>query len=247
MGVDSGLPDFRGTEGFWKAYPALAASGLRFEDIACPDEFTANPRRAWGFYGHRLNLYRRTMPHEGFDILKSLSSRFKHGSFVFTSNVDGHFHRAGFESSKICEAHGSIHRLQCTRPCCDEIWPAEMFLPEVDINRCVLTSDLPLCPHCGTLARPNILMFGDGGWVSKYRDEQHKRLSNWKILPAKPVILEFGAGTAVATVRYLGDTWGPPLIRVNPREPYVKHQHHLRYPMGALAFLEELVKVKRNV
>ena len=23
MGVDSGLPDFRGNEGFWKAYPAL--------------------------------------------------------------------------------------------------------------------------------------------------------------------------------------------------------------------------------
>jgi hypothetical protein len=24
MGVDSGLPDFRGNQGFWKAYPALA-------------------------------------------------------------------------------------------------------------------------------------------------------------------------------------------------------------------------------
>jgi NAD-dependent SIR2 family protein deacetylase len=23
MGVDSGLPDFRGNEGFWKAYPVL--------------------------------------------------------------------------------------------------------------------------------------------------------------------------------------------------------------------------------
>lgn len=23
LGVDSGLPDFRGTEGFWRAYPAL--------------------------------------------------------------------------------------------------------------------------------------------------------------------------------------------------------------------------------
>lgn len=23
MGVDSGLPDFRGREGFWRAYPAL--------------------------------------------------------------------------------------------------------------------------------------------------------------------------------------------------------------------------------
>jgi NAD-dependent SIR2 family protein deacetylase len=28
MGVDSGLPDFRGNEGFWKAYPALAKQGL---------------------------------------------------------------------------------------------------------------------------------------------------------------------------------------------------------------------------
>ena len=28
MGVDSGLPDFRGREGFWQAYPALAQAGL---------------------------------------------------------------------------------------------------------------------------------------------------------------------------------------------------------------------------
>ena len=36
MGVDSGLPDFRGSSGFWKSYPALKASGLRFQDIANP-------------------------------------------------------------------------------------------------------------------------------------------------------------------------------------------------------------------
>ncbi|MEA3086374.1 MAG: hypothetical protein QOC89_4071 [Paraburkholderia sp.] len=33
MGVDSGLPDFRGAEGFWRAYPALHAEGVHFEDI----------------------------------------------------------------------------------------------------------------------------------------------------------------------------------------------------------------------
>jgi NAD-dependent SIR2 family protein deacetylase len=53
MGVDSGLPDFRGNEGFWKAYPALAKAGLSFTSIACPDAFRRNPRQAWGFYGHR--------------------------------------------------------------------------------------------------------------------------------------------------------------------------------------------------
>ena len=28
MGVDSGLPDFRGDEGFWRAYPALGRARL---------------------------------------------------------------------------------------------------------------------------------------------------------------------------------------------------------------------------
>jgi hypothetical protein len=30
MGVDSGLPDFRGTEGFWAAYPPYRKLGLQF-------------------------------------------------------------------------------------------------------------------------------------------------------------------------------------------------------------------------
>src|SRR5687767_9842489 len=65
MGVDSGLPDFRGTEGFWRAYPAFARLGLRFEQLASPAWFARDPHLAWGFYGHRLNLYRATTPHAG--------------------------------------------------------------------------------------------------------------------------------------------------------------------------------------
>ncbi len=30
MGVDSGLPDFRGKNGFWRAYPALGKKRLEF-------------------------------------------------------------------------------------------------------------------------------------------------------------------------------------------------------------------------
>ena len=36
MGVDSGLPDFRGTQGFWRAYPALGRARIAFESIASP-------------------------------------------------------------------------------------------------------------------------------------------------------------------------------------------------------------------
>jgi len=56
MGVDSGLPDFRGKEGFWRAYPPLLKLGIRFEEMANPRWFTENPELAWGFYGHRYNL-----------------------------------------------------------------------------------------------------------------------------------------------------------------------------------------------
>lgn len=65
MGVDSGLPDFRGKEGFWRAYPYAKKLGLNFQDLANPRWFIENPRLAWAFYGHRLNLYRNTQPHEG--------------------------------------------------------------------------------------------------------------------------------------------------------------------------------------
>jgi len=68
MGVDSGLPDFRGPNGFWGIYPALGRAKLHFEDIANPQAFVEQPSLAWGFYGHRLNMYRETPPGKSFGI-----------------------------------------------------------------------------------------------------------------------------------------------------------------------------------
>ncbi len=48
MGVDSGLPDFRGTTGFWRAYPALAKAGIDFEQMATPASLDRDPRLGWG-------------------------------------------------------------------------------------------------------------------------------------------------------------------------------------------------------
>jgi len=61
MGVDSGLPDFRGDQGFWRAYPPYAKVGLSFADLANPRWFDEAPSLAWGFCGHRLNLDRRPL------------------------------------------------------------------------------------------------------------------------------------------------------------------------------------------
>ena len=121
MGVDSGLPDFRGDEGFWKAYPPLSQAGIGFTEIANPNAFRASPSLAWGFYGHRLQLYRDTIPHEGFAILLDMASLMDMRSFVYVSNVDGQFQKAGFNPVCLVECHGSIHHLQCMEACTHKI------------------------------------------------------------------------------------------------------------------------------
>jgi NAD-dependent SIR2 family protein deacetylase len=110
MGVDSGLPDFRGVQGFWRAYPPYARLGLGFADLADPRRFRDVPALAWGFYGHRLRPYRRTRPHRGFALLVRWAARMPRCGFVSTSSVGGQFQRAGFGPDRVIEAHGSIHR-----------------------------------------------------------------------------------------------------------------------------------------
>jgi len=240
MGVDSGLPDFRGNQGFWEAYPALRASGIVFHEIANPAAFEADPLRAWGFYGHRLQLYRETVPHAGFAILRELASSMPGGAFVFTSNVDGQFQRAGFDEERIVECHGSIHQLQCTRPCSRATWAADAFVPAVDATACRLLSAPPVCPRCGALARPNILMFNDGAWVEDRTDAQYARLRRWRQAVRKLVVVEIGAGIDIPSVRRMSEMQRAPIVRINPRAPQLGGHQGVAISLRGLEALSAL-------
>lgn len=248
MGVDSGLPDFRGDQGFWKAYPPYAKLGLRFHELANPRWFDQDPTLAWGFYGHRLNLYRATTPHEGFHIIRRWAESKPHGAFAYTSNVDGHFQVAGFPEERVMEVHGSVHWMQCLNRCGGGLFRSEDVLPEnlpIDPQSFRATGPLPACPHCGRLARPNILMFGDGGWDETRAYEQEVRLRDWLASwrGARAVIVECGAGTAIPTIRHFSESvaqaLGATLIRINVREPDVP-EGHVGLAMGALEALREI-------
>lgn len=237
MGVDSGLPDFRGTAGFWKAYPAVARLGLRFEEMAQPGWFEQSPGLAWAFYGHRLNLYRATTPHAGFQQLLEAGARKPHGYFVFTSNVDGHFQKAGFSPERIVECHGSLHHFQCCQPCGDDIWDAVDEVVTILDDVFQALPPLPACAHCRALARPNVLMFGDGAWNPGRTEAQDVGLQSWlrglRQAKAKVAVVEIGAGTAIPTIRQLSESVAidldAALIRINPREAEV--------PRGELGLL----------
>jgi len=240
MGVDSGLPDFRGTEGFWRAYPALAQSKVHFEEIASPSTFESNPALAWGFYGHRLKLYRETVPHEGFRILRDIAAMLPHGAFVFTSNVDGQFLKAGFSPSQVCEVHGSIHHMQCQHGCMNNVWSAKDFAPEVDDVKCQLVSPFPACPICNEIARPNILMFGDWKWIDDRQQQQQARLDEWLGRVNRVLTIEIGAGSHISTVRQMSEFQTGPLIRINPIKPTVPRDKDVSLKMGGLEALTRI-------
>lgn len=252
MGVDSGLPDFRGDAGFWKAYPRYAELGLRFAELANPRWFTKDPELAWGFYGHRLHLYRETRPHRGFDLLRAFASELEDGLFALTSNVDGQFQRAGFPAGRVVEIHGSIHFMQCLGGCDLGAHPADPYRVELDDRSLRARPPLPSCPRCGGLLRPNILMFNDSGWDSARSDAQEAELSRWLHEHARRgsrfAVIELGAGRAIPSVRrFCAGTareLRAPLLRVNPREseadPYESGYQHIALPTTALDGLQRI-------
>lgn len=247
MGVDSGLPDFRGDQGFWKAYPAIARLGLSFAEMANPTWFESDPHLAWAFYGHRLNLYRGTAPHGGFAQLLAWGENKPNHCFVFTSNVDGQFQKAGFDPERIVECHGSIHHFQCANNCADSIWVADDETIVVDESTFRAREPLPRCRQCGGMARPNILMFGDFAWNAKRSEAQHLCFARWiqglVKASATLAVIELGAGTAISTVRHTSEglvhRLHGRLIRLNPREPEAP-PGQFGLALGALAGIRQL-------
>lgn len=238
--VDSGLPDFRGAQGFWTAYPPFR--GRPYTEIISPQTMEQDPAQAWGFYGHCLQLYRTTKPHEGFEIVRNWTKRISE-YFVFTSNIDGHFQRTGFAHDRIVEVHGSIHFMQCSRGlnCSKTIWSSDDTTVEVDEASLKATGRLPECAECRSLARPNILLFGDRAWNPLRFAEQDDRYKQWcnKVRGSNVVAIEIGAGTAVPTVRYECQRKSRKLIRINPHE-FEANVQSISIPMGGLEAVRKI-------
>jgi len=227
MGVDSGLPDFRGNEGLWKAYPPLKKAGYAFTQVESGYLFSKNPKLAWGFYGHRLNLYRETKPHYGFQLLHDLVKLKNNNYFIFTSNVDNHFQKAGFDKNKIYEVHGSIEYLQCINNCNNKVFKNHLKDMSIDMET-LHVKDVPYCKECNKVTVPNILLFGGTTFNEVRVKEQNRRFLQWlsDVKDLKVVILEIGAGKTVPTIRNFNDSYSKrhenfKLIRINPLESEV--------------------------
>jgi NAD-dependent deacetylase len=139
----SGVPTFRGPEGLWRQY--------RAEDLATPQAFARDPRLVWEWYGWRRQLIAACRPNRAHEVLATWTQRAT-GWRVVTQNVDDLHLRAG--TRDLVRLHGSIWELSCWARCASspKRWRDE---------RVPLPEPLPRCPHCGELARPGVVWFGE--------------------------------------------------------------------------------------
>jgi NAD-dependent SIR2 family protein deacetylase len=158
--------------------------------------------------------------------------------------VDGQFQQAGYDDDRLLEVHGSIHWLQCTTPCNHNISKNnEVFTID---ERSMRSRQIPKCPGCEEVSRPNILMFGDWAWLPDRTRVQEHLFERFVEDHAdkKIAVIEMGAGSAIPTIRATSERIGLNLenatvIRINPREPDIKAPH-ISMPCGALEGLKKI-------
>jgi NAD-dependent deacetylase len=136
---ESGLSTFRDAQvGLWAQY--------RPEDLATPEAFARAPKLVWDWYALRREKARAVEPNPGHFALVEMEQRVQEFTLI-TQNVDGLHRRAG--SVNVLELHGNLQRVKCS-VCGEQAADWDESGPEV-----------PKCPRCGGLLRPDVVWFGE--------------------------------------------------------------------------------------
>jgi NAD-dependent SIR2 family protein deacetylase len=216
MSADSNIPTFRDKDGYWRNFPPFKEKNLEAQDLASPWAFRNVLSHAWAFYEWRRRNADENSPHEGYHLINRWISEHHPESFIHTTNTDGYHLISGCPTDRVMEVHGSMWRLQCLDVCNYQFWE-ETSVPLCELDHDTMqASDLPRCKNCNSIARPHILMFGDGEYTG--HPEQEKNFRSFTAGSIDLAIL-IGSSGAVPTNDYIAAevmSRGGKVININP-------------------------------
>jgi NAD-dependent deacetylase len=144
ISTPSGIPDFRSpTCGLWeKADPLSVASIYGFRQ---------NPADFYAWIYPLAKLILNAQPNAAHHAIAQLE---QHGILkaVITQNIDLLHSRAG--SRTVFELHGHLREATCTH--CFAVYPAEPI-----VRRFLEDRQVPRCPKCRGVLKPNVILFGE--------------------------------------------------------------------------------------
>jgi NAD-dependent deacetylase len=145
ISTESGIPDFRGPDGFWKRNDQAKFTIQNY--VRDPE----HRRERWRMAVERRSFMRTDVkPNAGHVALARLEQL---GCIrgVITQNIDGLHAEAGNEH--VLELHGTSRRISCLS--CGESWPAPDVLKRVEAGE-----EDPECTSCGGILKSATISFG---------------------------------------------------------------------------------------
>ena len=142
VSTESGIPDFRSTDGLYNMkykYPP--------ETIVSHTFFVRKTEEFYEFYKDKM-MALDAKPNKAHEKLAQWEREGKCRAVV-TQNIDGLHQAAG--SKNVMELHGSIHRNYCTK--CGEFY---------GLDRIVNSTGVPKCDKCGGIIKPDVVLYEEG-------------------------------------------------------------------------------------
>jgi len=244
ISAESGIPTFRGPEGYW----TVGSQVYQPQEMATFALFCRRPDAVWQWYLHRATVCQAAAPNPGHAAVADMDRLLGERFLLITQNVDGLHLRAGSPAHRTYQIHGNVFQVRCAASCTTDIGPLPAGLvgrpkdaPLTDAERSLL-----ICPRCGERLRPHVL------WFDEVYDEPHFRFHSSLQAAAESGLL-LVVGTSGATNLPNQVAWtvfqnGGTILDVNPdpnpfsvlacRSP---GGIHIRQPSGR--FLPEVVRV----
>ncbi len=244
MSAESGIPTFRGEEGYWK----VGSKHYHPQEMATLSMFSRVPYEVWKWYLYRRETCNQVQPNSGHIVLGEMEKKLKDRFLLITQNVDGLHIRAGNSRKRTYEIHGNINRMRCSEECSRETFPIPVNLQWKDKEREFSREEknLLVCPLCGKMARPHILWFDEC-----YNELYYKFESSLSAADKLDLLIVIGTtGTTTLPYRIITGVMnrGKPFIVIDPYENDVTElakQYnkgcHLQHKSGEI--LPEIYKI----
>lgn len=176
VSAESGIPTFRGPEGFW----TVGAAVYQPQEMATFRMFTINPEPVWEWYLYRMGLCKKARPNAGHRALAAMASKWGDRFTLITQNVDNLHIRAGNSHERTLQIHGNIFNVRCASGCTDDVLPLPPDIsPKMKGETLSAGERLQLkCPRCNSWLRPHVLWFDETYNERFYRFDSAIRIAN---------------------------------------------------------------------
>ena len=212
MSAESGIPTFRGPEGFW----TVGSRVYRPEELATWSTFSRHPELVWPWYLWRRQTCREANPNDAHRALVEIEAHLGDQFTLVTQNVDGLHLRAGSSTDQTYEIHGNIDYFRCINGCGPRRSTPD--LPHVDEQATFHPewAEALSCSNCRTWMRPHVLWFDESYNENHYRFDSTMRAMNQA--DAMIVVGTTGTTSLPAHMLQIATMRDIPLYDINPND-----------------------------